>query len=151
MLLRTPEIAVPDSAPFENDKLGRKAAVDAVTSILQSTDGPFVISINAPWGYGKSTFLRMLRTNLRLTDFKTILFNAWESDYIEDPFVALLGDTEEQLKSLKSGKNQSLQNKINKVKKLGSKIIKAAIPVAAKIATSGLVNKASSIIARVVG
>lgn len=140
MRLRAPQLDVPLDNPFQNDMLCRQPAVEALTNILKSSNEPFVISINAPWGYGKSTFLRMLESHLKANSLKTITFNAWESDYIDDPFVALLGDTESQLNSLKGRDNTSLQDKINKAKKYGGKIIRAAIPAAVKIGTAGIIN-----------
>ncbi|MEN5272163.1 KAP family P-loop NTPase fold protein [Stenotrophomonas lactitubi] len=140
MQLRAPVIEVPAESPFENDKLGRKLAVETLADILKSTVDPLVISVNAPWGYGKSTFLQMLTAHLAKHSVKTISFNAWESDYVDDPFVALLGDTEEQLKALKSHRGLSIQVKIERVKRLGVKIISAALPAAVKIGTAGIID-----------
>lgn len=140
MQLRAPNLDVPPESPFENDKLGRKLAVETLADILKSTPNPLVVSVNAPWGYGKSTFLRMLTAHLHRSSVKTINFNAWESDYVDDPFVALLGDTEEQLKALKSVGDSSIQQRIEKVKKFGVKIIAAALPAAVKIGTAGIID-----------
>ncbi|TKR30685.1 hypothetical protein FCE95_11305 [Luteimonas gilva] len=140
MRLRAPAVDVSAESPFENDKLGRRPAVEALTNILKSTTEPLVVSVSAPWGYGKSTFLRMLQAHLTEQGFKIVNFNAWESDYIDNPFVALLGDTEEQLNALRGGRNRSLQTKIEKAKKYGGKIIKAAIPAAVRIGTAGVIN-----------
>lgn len=140
MRLRAPLVDVSAENPFQDDKLGRKPAVEALTNILKSSTEPLVISVNAPWGYGKSTFLRMLQAHLAAHQIKAVSFNAWESDYIDDPFVALLGDTEEQLRVLKSHGNRSIQTKIEKAKKYGGKIIRAAIPAAVRIGTAGVIN-----------
>ncbi len=139
MRLRAPTIDVTSERPFENDKLDRRAAVESLTNILKSSTDPLVVSVNAPWGFGKSTFLRMLEAHLSAEGIKHVSFNAWASDYIDDPFVALLGDTEEQLNSLRGG-NRSLQSKIGKAKKYGGKIIRAAIPAAVRIGTAGVIN-----------
>lgn len=140
MQLRAPEIEIPSKAPFENDKLGRKGAVETLADILKATADPVVISVNAPWGYGKTTFLRMLNAHLANGAIRTISFNAWESDYVDDPFVALLGDTEEQLKALKHDRSVSIQEKIDRVKRFGVKIIAAALPAAVKIGTAGIID-----------
>lgn len=140
MQLRAPAIEVPAESPFENDKLGRKLAVETLADILKATSDPLVISVNAPWGYGKSTFLQMLTAHLAKHSVRTISFNAWESDYVDDPFVALLGDTEEQLRSLKNDRGVSIQAKIEKVKRLGVKIIAAALPAVVKIGTAGIID-----------
>lgn len=140
MRLRAPQLNVPAESPFEEDKLGRKPAVEAVSNILSSSTEPLVMSVCAPWGYGKSTFLRMLEAHLSSQGVKIVSFNAWESDFIEDPFVALLGDTEAQLSLLQGGSSRAVQSKFDKAKRYGGKIMRAAIPAAVRIGTAGAVN-----------
>ena len=47
------------------------------------------MAIDAPWGHGKTTFLKIWSEYLRKQEFRTIEFNAWETDYSKDPFVTL--------------------------------------------------------------
>lgn len=49
----SPEI--PDDDPFKNDKLDREPTADFLTDLLSSAEGPYVMSLNAPWGTGKTT------------------------------------------------------------------------------------------------
>ena len=51
-----------------------------------------VCSINAPWGMGKTQFVRMLQIKLSQDGHKTFFFNAWESDYTEDPITAIISE-----------------------------------------------------------
>lgn len=139
MLLRPQELRIDPSNPFANDKLERKPSVESVSEIIISSEQPTVISIAAPWGFGKTTFLRMLAANLDNSGIKSVHFNAWESDYIEDPLVAILGDFETQLKTI-ARSNSQLASNLRKAKSLGGKIIRASIPVAAKIATAGILD-----------
>lgn len=53
-----PVIASPH-APFENDRLNRTEAAGILTSLVGSIVGPCVIALDAAWGMGKTTFLRM--------------------------------------------------------------------------------------------
>ena len=76
MKLRIPEIEILPDDPFRNDNLERKYAVEGLTNILGSTTDPLVISVNAPWGYGKTTFLKMLHAHLLNNGFKVVRFNA---------------------------------------------------------------------------
>ena len=50
----------------------------------------FTLSINADWGYGKTTFVKMWEAMLQSNEYKTIYFNAWESDFVADPMMALI-------------------------------------------------------------
>ena len=83
------EIDVPESDPFENDLLGRKEPVEILTQLIGSLEGPVVLSVDAAWGNGKTTFLKMWAQHLRSQEFPIVEFNAWETDFSGDPFLAL--------------------------------------------------------------
>ena len=87
--IQTREIEIPEHNPFENDLLERKESIEVLTHLVGSFDGPCVIAVDAPWGHGKTTFLKIWDEYLRSKEFRTIEFNAWETDYSKDPFVTL--------------------------------------------------------------
>lgn len=90
MKLRQEEIKVNSEKPFEGDLLEREQYAKVLTHIVQNTENGFTLSINADWGYGKTTFVKMWNTMLRNMGYKTIYFNAWESDFVDDPMMALI-------------------------------------------------------------
>ena len=90
MKLRTDKIVIPKEEPFKNDLLERKQYADVLTQIVMNTTGGFTLSINADWGYGKTTFIKMWEASLQNEGYKTIYFNAWKSDFVEDPMIALI-------------------------------------------------------------
>ena len=83
------EIEVPEDNPFKHDLLGREKPVEILTHLIGSVEGPCVLAIDAAWGTGKTTFIRMWSQYLRNENFPVIEFNAWENDFAGDPFVAL--------------------------------------------------------------
>lgn len=83
------EIEVPEDNPFKHDLLGREKPVEILTHLIGSVEGPCVLAIDAAWGTGKTTFIRMWSKYLRNENFPVIEFNAWENDFAGDPFVAL--------------------------------------------------------------
>lgn len=83
-------INIPEKEPFKYDKLNREAAARIMMNIFTKFEKGAVVSIDSPWGTGKTTFIKMLGCLLRNNKFKTIYFNAWESDYADDPLCALL-------------------------------------------------------------
>lgn len=98
MQMRPPPFEVPKSGnPFVNDKLNRKDQVEAVTNLLHNVDGSCVLAVDAPWGAGKTVFLKMLVQNLRNQDFQVAEFNAWETDFSNDPLIALFSALEPTL------------------------------------------------------
>ena len=63
------DIEVPEENPFENDRLGRQIMIESLTYLADATEGPCVITVDAPWGAGKTTFLRMWSQHLRNQKF----------------------------------------------------------------------------------
>lgn len=90
MKLRPENIQVDQAEPFNNDLLNRKQIAENLSKVVQNTEGGFTLSINAPWGYGKTTFVKMWEASLQNEGYKTIYFNAWESDFVTDPMMALI-------------------------------------------------------------
>jgi hypothetical protein len=54
-----------------------------------------VLALGGEWGSGKTTFVKMWRQHLNNREFKTLYFNAWASDYTEDPLIALIAELSE--------------------------------------------------------
>lgn len=90
MKLRPEEIDPKPEDPFAGDLLKREQYAKVLTQIVQNTESGFTLSINADWGYGKTTFVKMWDAMLRRIGYKTIYFNAWESDFVADPMMALI-------------------------------------------------------------
>jgi hypothetical protein len=142
MLLKAPPLEIPANNPFEKDQLGREKCALALTELLKSSADPLVLSVNAPWGEGKSTFAMMWRQMLRNERFKTLYFNAWENDFSNDALVSIISELDLGIQELSEGLNEKkvVIDHLNKAKKVGVKLIKRSLPTALKIATAGLVN-----------
>ncbi|WP_455219863.1 KAP family P-loop NTPase fold protein, partial [Kaarinaea lacus] len=62
------------------DKLGFESTVEALAKFLDNreTVPPLTISVNGPWGSGKSSLMKMLATRLEDTGrWRKVWFNAW--------------------------------------------------------------------------
>ncbi len=92
------EVIIPDDDPFKHDLLDRKEKAEVLTSLVSNIDGPCTMAIDAAWGAGKTTFLKMWAQHLQNEGFPVVKFNAWETDASGDPFVALTTEIAEQLK-----------------------------------------------------
>ena len=92
MLQKNPELTIPLNNPFQNDQLERNKVADNLTLLVQSTNQPFVISIQAPSGWGKSTFIKMWKAQLEQSGHICFYFNAWENDFVDDPLIAFIGE-----------------------------------------------------------
>ena len=90
MHLRPKEIDISQAYPFGKDLLNRKQYADVLTQIVKNAEDGFTLSINADWGYGKTTFIKMWEKVLQNEGYQTIYFNAWETDFVADPMMALI-------------------------------------------------------------
>ena len=131
------DIEVPEDDPFANDSLGRKESVNVLTHLLSSIDGPCVLAVDAAWGEGKSTFLRMWSQHLRNMNFPVIEFNAWETDFSNEPFLALSTELTEGLKGYSESK---VKEKIDNTKKLAKDILRHTAPAAVRVLSSGILD-----------
>ena len=131
------EIEVPEEDPFRNDLLERKEPAEILTHLVGSIEGPCVIAVDAAWGTGKTTFLRLWARHLRNEGFSVVEFNAWETDFSVDPFVALSTEVTENLHDSKSPK---LGEKIELTKELAKEVVRASLPGVVSLVTSGVVD-----------
>ena len=137
--LKRKTIEISSSNIFENDKLQRKESVNNLTELLKNIESPVVLSVNAPWGSGKTTYLRMLHASLELETRKPIYFSAWETDFAADPLLAFLGEMNLNIAGF-IGDDNKRSKAWEQAKKAGAHILKRGVPIAVKLATAGLVD-----------
>src|SRR5262245_6369034 len=66
------------------------------------SDSAFVLNLDAPWGSGKSFFLKRFAAQLRQKHV-VVLVDAWKSDYASDPLMPVLTSVQKALKPLAGG------------------------------------------------
>ncbi len=99
MRMRPTPFVVPKSGdPFENDKLGRKDQIKSLTQLIRNIEGPCVLAVDGTWGSGKTVFLKMWAQLLRNRRFQVAELNAWETDFSDDPLMALYAAFKNELK-----------------------------------------------------
>jgi len=139
MRLRIAEPEIVKENPFLNDKLDRKQGAVVLTQLFSSIEGPFVMTLNSTWGTGKTVFIKMLRQHLFNEGFPSFYFNAWDTDYYDNPLIAIIGEISSGIDELKEqGFETDKARKVyKKLKKTGKEILKKTIPVAVKTAPHG--------------
>ena len=144
--IRPSEFMVPSEDPFKNDLLDRKSAIKGVTRIVGSAQSPYVISVDAAWGSGKTAFLNMWNQYLENQGYTVVSFNAWETDFADNPFQALSAEITQTLDET-SGTN--LGDRIQTVKDTASEVA-VALGKAALRGAGALVPIAGSTTAEIV-
>ena len=92
----------------EHDELGREPFGQALFNVITRTDDSLVIALDASWGEGKTTFVKMWQTFLKEKGVKTIYFDAFANDYLDEPFIALASEITEFFSREISPKNNTL-------------------------------------------
>ncbi len=141
MLKKNIEMEIPPNDPFKNDMLERRKIAENLTLLVQSTKQPFVLSVQAPWGWGMTTFIKMWKAHLESLGHVCFYFNAWENDFVEDPLIAFVGEINRTLTE-KSSKGQ-ISTQIRKLQNVGGKLVRRALPLTIQIATQGLLGQES--------
>ena len=127
------EIEIPEGDPFKNDLLGRKEPIEILTRLVGTIEGPCVMAVDALWGSGKTTFIKLWHQYLLNNNLDVVRFNAWENDFCNDPFVALLGE-------LTSSSELQKSDKFKKFKEAGIRCAQYFVSNAVTQMTAGIMN-----------
>ena len=125
-------VEVPDDEPFKHDLLYRKEPAGILASLVGSVEGPCVMGIDVLWGAGKTTFLKMWAQHMRNQGFPVVEFNAWETDFSQDPFIALSSELQQSLNayiSEDSSGDASPQFDQKKVQEFNENVSQVAIQI----------------------
>lgn len=140
MIKKNQEIEIDENNIFKNDKLQRKDSIEDLSKLIISNTEPLVLSINASWGSGKTTFVKLWQTYLKKEGrVNSIYFSAWEDDFSKEPLISILGEMNSYIeKNFKA--NTPVPKGFKKALNLSGKILKKVVPTAIKGATAGLVD-----------
>ncbi len=141
MIIKNRELVVEPGSPFLNDELNRLESAEVLTQFVLSAQDPMVVCLDAPWGQGKTTFLRMWEQHLKDSAVPTIYFNAWENDFTDDALVSIIGEISSGIDELSTPEDISKTKEyLDKAKGLGVTLLKRTVPVTAKVATAGALD-----------
>ncbi|WP_439531623.1 KAP family P-loop NTPase fold protein [Marinobacter adhaerens] len=137
--LKFPSIKIDPNDPHRFDKLSRKPEVENLTDLVCNLKSPAVLAINSPWGTGKTTFVKMWEASLAEKSIHTLYFNAWETDFSEDPLISFLGEMNSGLESLIDS-SDSTKEAWETTKALGKQIAKRGLPALIRVSTAGIID-----------
>jgi hypothetical protein len=106
----------PTDLNFDNEPLKRSDFADRLESFLTVdhifVPGSLVVSLEAPFGSGKSVFLSMWAKRLKLNYRQgsdtpvPVLLNAWEDDFAGNPFLSLISNLIKAVEELDIGDDE---------------------------------------------
>jgi len=124
---------VSESEPWDRDPLSREAEGRILANLISGLgDSPFVISLKGGWGTGKSVFLKRLGYHLeRFHKIPVVRIDAWQSDYLDDPLLAMTSALTDRLASTENRVSTVVDSVITGLAGSAGKI---ALPVLSAIA-----------------
>lgn len=140
MIRKNKPLEIDDTDIFLNDTLSREDSIKDLSKIIISNNEPFVFSINASWGSGKTTFVKMWQKFLKKEhNVNSIYFSAWEDDFSQEPLISILGELNEYINITFPPKSPQ-QNKFKKLINSGGNIVRKVAPAVVKGATGGILD-----------
>lgn len=118
-----------------DDKFERKQFADRLTKVISTfypyADDAFVLSLNASFGSGKTTFLEMWKHELESQGYKVIHINAWATDFDDEPFIHIASTLLDELaKDTKAEKTKSaLKTALGATALIANNLLEQAIGV----------------------
>lgn len=123
-----------------SEPLSRKDLAKRLSALFGNLEHGTVSILHGRWGSGKSTFVRKWLVDLHSEGFGTVYFDAFENDYIKDPFIALNAVLLRKLNSLDDrGGEKGRAFKKNAIA-VSKKLLIASAKVGFKAATLGAIS-----------
>src|SRR3569833_1036612 len=144
MKINPPRIALDENKPFENALFNREEFAKSLQGLLRNVSDNLVVFVNAPWGAGKTTFCQMWLAYLRGQKLEVIYYDAFASDYFDDPFVSFSGEILALVdKRLAEGKGLIERREFKKTAvEVGKRLAGLVTKVGIRAATLGAVESA---------
>jgi len=137
--LKPKRIEIDPADPFKTDLLQREEEILNLSLLVSNINSPAVFAIDSRWGTGKTTFIKLWENYLKTENRPSLYFNAWETDFSEDPLLSFLGEMNDGLKNL-IGSSKESRAAWEATKQAGKQIAKRGIPALIRIGTAGIVD-----------
>lgn len=123
----------------ENDLFNRKEFAEKIHNLVLNNNDGMVIALDANWGEGKSTFVKMWQSEYsgaEQSEIDCIYFDAFENDYQKDAFIAVTAEIYAHFK--KNGEEK--REIIKKTKDVAKVLLRGAMNIGIKFATGGVLS-----------
>ncbi len=139
MKISLPEVNLKESDGFLQsvDIFNRKPYGERLMNLIKNSEGELVIALDAAWGEGKSTFIKMWRGMLNQEGIIHFYFDAFSNDYQSDAMLALSSCIYQLIDKTDSKTQREYKKKAVKALKI---LGRAGLKVGVKAATAGILD-----------
>lgn len=127
----------------DDDYFNRIVLSSNLTNLFATTEDSLVLTINANWGEGKTTFIKLWERELRDDErFIPIYYDAFENDFASDTFISIAVTIQKAIKEQVSDEvsEELLQDYKEAAVGLGVELSKMAFKTAVNISTGVSLN-----------
>jgi predicted KAP-like P-loop ATPase len=144
MRIFPPDLEIGDHEGFDpkKDIFQRAEFGKGIANLLGTSNDPLIAVLDAPWGMGKTTFIKMLAGHLRKNGFPVIYFDAFKNDHVDNGFLTIAGEIIHLSKELKKDKSSKHKIFVKKAARAGGILLRMGAKVGAKAATLGAIDAA---------
>jgi hypothetical protein len=121
---------------WDGDAQDRKPIAENLIWSIEKYDKPVTVAIDGAFGVGKSYFVERLQKHLRVEGFHCVKYNAWESDYLDNPLLSLISIITEQLESQLTSGSEAI-SKVKDMTKAVAPVLFAGARIVASTLTAG--------------
>lgn len=111
--------------PFAGDLFKRRELAVQLTGYINRLRDGSVLAIDAPWGEGKSWFGQNWAATLKTEGYRVIYLDAFQQDYIEDPFLLIASEINEVI-AIDDTSGKDLKQK-------AANVMRAILPFSTKV------------------
>lgn len=144
MRIFPPPLDIGDKEGFspEKDIFGRSKLGAGLQNLVSSATDPTVIAVDGQWGSGKTTFLKMWAGELRKAGFPVVYFDAFESDYLDDAFMAIASEIISLAQAKKKENSPKAKRFVDSAVGASKVLMRSGLKLGVKAATLGAVAAA---------
>lgn len=144
MRIFPPELEIGDREGFDpkKDIFQRAEFGKGIANLLGESSDPLIIVLDAPWGMGKTTFIRMLSGHLRNQNFPVIYFDAFKNDHVDNGFLAIAGEIIRTSKELNQDGSTKHKAFVKAAARAGGILLRMGAKIGVKAATLGAIDAA---------
>jgi len=144
-LLKKPDQPhISETDAWKDDPFDRKRDAEMLSRLIASSvTDPLVLSLQAPWGSGKTTFLKRLQVHIK-NEFAipSISIDAWKNDESQDPLLTIISEIKLSLeRKATQAKSSEIKGAFGKtitaIADKGSKLVMPAVAIAAELMLPG--------------
>ena len=125
--------------PFEGDLFQRKEQAERLLKVFSLSQTGLVVTIDAPWGDGKSYFAVHFKKMMDSLDCKSVLIDAFQHDHIDDPLILLSGAIYKGINNKPVNKRR-LRSLKEKAIRVGTNLIPTAAKIAITVGGAGIID-----------